>query len=164
MKSNQLTIAAVFLFLFGIALTGTALAKDELIIVATTKTFEASEEWAEFLKEQEIPIKHITPQAFEANKKAPFVVIMGSLDEAGGVKSLVAECLTKTEYQLASQPDTGEVFFKSKIWDPSQSVIVITGSNWPSVEAARIDYREQWLDEFGKWFDMELSGPTMHTY
>ena len=164
MKHNRSMVPAVLLIFSILVSAGAAFAGDEVVVVATPKTFEASAAWAEYLEEQEVPLKHMTPQAFAADKKAPFVVIMGSLDETDGVKALVAECLSKTEFQRASQVDTGEVFFKSKTWAPNQSIIVITGSDWPSTEAARKDYREEWLDELGKWFDLDLSGPTMHSY
>lgn len=164
MQSTRSKIITIFLFLSLVIPIGSALAEDAMLVVATQKTYEASEAWVDFLKDQDVPIKHVTPKVFEADKKAPFVVIMGSLDEADGVQSLVKECLTKTEYQLVSQVNTGEVLFKSKIWDPDQSLIVITGSNWPSTEAARKDYREEWLEVIGEWFDLELSGPTMQAY
>ena len=160
MKSKPMMLLTAVLVYFLTLSAGAAMAADKLVVVATEKTFEDSAAWAEFLIDGEVPLQHVTPQAFESNKKARFVVIMGSLDETGGVKSLVEECLSRIEFQRVSQVDTGEVIFKTKTWDPGQSIILITGSDWPSVEAARKEAREDWADAIGEWFDLYLSGPT----
>ena len=155
MKTIRTTITAVILAILLLYLTSAAIAK-ELIVVATDTTYESSLQWVDFLTLNEVPFKHVTPQEFENNKKDPYVVIIGGVDEPDGIKSLIKEILTEDEVKHISQKGNGEIYFKFQVWDPMQTVIVFAGSSRAEAESARKKNKKDWWNTFISWFDLEV--------
>jgi len=118
----------------------------------------------DFLTSKTVTIKHVAPQDFAKFEKEQYLVIMGSIDEAGGVKDLVKEALSDTELANVSKPDNKEMYLKSGVWAEDQEVIIFSGGNKASAEAARIENRDTWWNEIALWFDIETGGASLHGY
>ena len=164
MLFKRLAIAIVLLSVICITTTKTAAAND-LIIVSTKATYEASQEWVDFLTLSEVPVQHVTPQEFGKYKKEPYIVLMGGLDEPDGIKTLAAEILAKDELEYISQKGNGEIYFKFQVFDPMQTIIVFAGSDRSAAAAARKKSKDDWLNTFISWFnlDIEMEGG-LHVY
>ena len=148
------TVAAVIAILC-MALAHTAMAED-LIVVATKATYQASQKWVDFLISNEVPVKHVTPQEFAKYKKEKYVVLMGGMDEPNGIKDIAKEVLTEEEFQWVTQEGNGDMYFKFKVWDPMQSIIVFAGANRTAAETARKDNKDVWWDLIVNWFDLDI--------
>jgi len=156
-------VMAVIMSILCIAMANTAMAQD-LIVVATKATSQDAQKWTDFLMSNEVPLKHITPQEFEKYKKEQFVVLMGGMDEPDGIRELAKETLSEEEFEYVTQKGNGEMYFKFKVWDPMQTVIVFAGSDRAAAEAARIKNKRDWFNTFITWFDLEAAEETLHVY
>jgi glycine betaine/choline ABC-type transport system substrate-binding protein len=163
MRFVKTLAVATALFLLCCGSATTALSKD-LIVVASKATYEAAHEWVGFLTIQEVPLKHVTPQDFKAHEKEPYVVVMGGLDELDGIKEIARELLSEEEFKHVSQNGMGETYFKFKVWDPMQTVIMFVGSDMAAAEKARIKSKENWWNTFILWFDLEAEMEGFHVY
>jgi hypothetical protein len=155
MKIKNIIIVAVFMSIMWVGIIQTAAASD-LIVVATKDTYEASQKWVDFLTLNEVPIQHVTPQEFDKYKKEPYVVLMGGMDEPDGIKVLAKEILAEDELEYISQKGNGEIYFKFKVFDPMQTIIVFAGSDRDAAAAARKKNKSDWLDSFIQWFDLDM--------
>ncbi|MFC1892265.1 hypothetical protein ACFLZT_07735, partial [Thermodesulfobacteriota bacterium] len=127
-------------------------------------TFEASQKWVDFLTLNEVPLKHVTPQEFDKVKKNKYVVVMGGLDEAEGIKELAKELLDDGEFKHISQKGNGDIFFKFQVYDPMQTVVMFVGSDMAAADKARQDSREDWWNSFILWFDLDADMEGFHVY
>ena len=82
----------------GLALAPVASAADELVVVATPASYAKAADWPKFLGSKKIPLKNVAPSDLAAFKDAQHVVLLGALDEAGGIKPLVEKALIKAEF------------------------------------------------------------------
>ncbi len=153
--------AALFILCSGFA---TIALSNDLIVVASDAAYEAAQEWIGYLEIHEVPLKHVTPQDFKAHEKEPYVVMMGGLDEQDGIKELAGEILSEDELKRVSQNGVGETYFKFKVWDPMQTVIMFVGSDMAAAEEARIKSKENWWNTFILWFDIEAEMEGFHVY
>ena len=159
---KTLTVGMVLCLLCLIVAT-TAMA-EELIVVASEATFEASQKWVDFLTLNEVPLKHVTPQEFDKVKKSKYLVIMGGLDEANGIKGIAKELLDDGEFKDISQKGNGDIFFKFQKWDPMQTIIMFVGSDMAAADKARQESREDWWNSFILWFDLDADMEGFHVY
>ena len=164
MLFKRLAIATILLTIICITTTKAATAND-LIIVCTKATYEASQEWVDFLTMNEVPVRHVTLKEFDKYKKKPYVVLMGGLDEPDGIKTIAAEILAEDELEYVSQKGNGEIYFKFQVFDPMQTIIVFAGADRSAADAARKKSKDDWLNTFISWFnlDMEMGGG-LHVY
>ena len=102
--------------------------------------------------------------SFDKFKTNPYVVIMGGMDEADGIKGLAKELLDDGEFKDASKKGNGEMFLKFKKWDPMQTVIMFAGSDMAAAAEARQENRETWWNSFITWFDLEADMEGFHVY
>jgi hypothetical protein len=57
------------------------------------------------------------------------------------------------------------MYFKFKVWDPMQTVILFVGSDLASVEAARKKNKEHWWNTFITWFSLDAEmEDSFHVY
>jgi hypothetical protein len=155
MKIKNIAIFAVLMSIMCVCLVQMATASD-LIVVATKDTYEASQKWVDFLTLNEVPVKHVTPREFDKYKKEPYVVLMGGMDEPDGIKVLAKEILAEDELEYVLQKGNGEIYFKFKVFDPMQTIIVFAGSDRAAAAAARKKNKSYWLDSFIQWFDLDM--------
>ena len=113
------------------------LCRGELVVVATPASFAKAADWQKFLGSKKIPIKNVAPSNLAAFKDAPYVVLLGALDEAGGIKPLAEKALIKSEFDKMKQPGSSAMFVKSNVWSQGQEVIIFTGAGDKGVETAR---------------------------
>ncbi len=121
-----------------LALAPAASAAD-LVVVATPATFA----------------KNVAPSDLAGFKNAPYVVLLGALDEVGGIKLLVEKALIKAEFDQMNKPGSSAMFVKSNVWGTSQEVLIITGAGEKGVEGARKSNRAEWMDTIFGWFGVE---------
>ena len=139
----------------GLALAPLAPAADELVVVATPASYAKAADWQKFLGSKQIPLKNVAPSDLAAFKNAKHVVLLGPLDEAGGIKPLVEKALIKAEYDQMLQPGSSAMFVKSNVWSDGQEVIVYTGASDKGVETARKANRAEWIDVIFGWYGLE---------
>lgn len=163
MRSVKTLAVGIVLFLMCFSAAAAAMA-DELLIVASEASYEASQQWVDFLTFHEVPLKHITPQEFDKFKTEKYVVVMGGLDEADGIKDLAKELLDDEEFRDASQPGNGNLYLKFKVYDPMQTIVMFIGSDMAAAAEARKDSRETWWNSFILWFDIDADMEGFHVY
>jgi len=156
------TVIIVVTFLLTI-LANTAIAQD-LYVVASKATQQASQNWAGFLQSQEISLRLLTPEEFTNHKNEKYIIIMGGIDEPQGVKGLLKEVLTEAELQWISKEGNGGMYLKSDVWAMGQSIIIFAGSDWKTTEQARKAAKEEWFEMLANWFDLEVGGPALPAY
>ena len=154
MKMKRLFIVLGMVAFLGLALAPVASAA-EVIAVATPESFAKAADWQKFLASKNIPVKNVAPSNLAAFKDAPYVVLLGALDEAGGIKSLVEKALIKAEFDKMNQPGSSAMFVKSDVWGKGQEVIIFTGASDKGVETARKANRAEWIDVIFGWFGLE---------
>jgi hypothetical protein len=142
-----------------VAVLGLALAPiasaEELVVVATPESYAKAADWTKFLTSKNIPLRNVAPSDLAAFKNAPYVVLLGPLDEAGGNKPLVEKALIKAEFDKMNQPGSSAMFVKSDVWGKGQEVIIFTGASDKGVETARKGNRAEWMDVIFGWFGLE---------
>ena len=155
MESSTWKIVAVLVAgLFGLCFHQQAMAQD-LIIVGTGSTMDASQDWLSFLKTQEVPCVVVNPAEFGEHKKRDFVVVIGSMDESEDMKAILEEVLNPEELEWISQAGNGNMYVKTDVWAPGQKIVVIAGSHQIITEQARKATKEDWFELFADWFDLE---------
>jgi len=162
MKAKRITILLAAVAILSLAFAHTVMA--DLIVVASDATFKDAQKWVDFLTSKAVTIKHVTPQNFSGVKQEQYMVIMGALDESGGVKDIVKEALSDAEFADVSKAGNNEMYLKSDVWGEDQEVIIFSGATKEDAEAARVGNREDWLNEIAIWFDIELGGASLHGY
>jgi len=155
MKIKRIGIAVVIMSIMCVGIAQTATAND-LIVVATKAAYDASQEWVDFLTLNEVPVQHVAPEDFDEYRKEPFVVMMGGMDEVDGIKALAKEILAEDELKYVSQKGNGELYFKFKVFDPMQTIIIFAGSDRAAAAAARKKNKDVWLNSFISWFDLNI--------
>jgi len=164
MKIKRIAIVAVFMSIMCAGIVQTAAASD-LIVVATKDTYEASQKWVDFLTLNEVPIQHVSPQEFDKYTKEPYVVLMGGMDEPDGIRVLAKEILAEDELEYVSQKGNAEIYFKFKVFDPMQTIIIIVGSDMAAAAAVRKKNKNLWMNSFIQWFDLDMEMEhKFHTY
>jgi len=128
----------------------------ELVVVATPESYAKASDWQKFLASKEISLKNVAPSDLTAFKNAQYVVLLGPLDEANGIKPLVEKALIKAEFDQMNQPGSSAMFVKSNVWSQGQEVIIYTGSGDKGVETARKANRAEWIDVIFGWFGIEV--------
>ena len=161
MQRKQVVIVFFVILLCGI-FAQKAMAQ-ELIIVASKSSQQASQNWFDFLQAKEIPVKILTPQELGNDKEAEYIVIQGGINESEGVKDLLNEVLTDADVKWVSQKGHSRMYFKSDVWTGGQSVIIFTGPDQNAAEAARKANRDYWFDKFSDWFGLE-GDEGLHAY
>ena len=102
MESNTWKTLVVWVVgLFGLCFHQQAMAQD-LIIIGTGSTMDASQDWLSFLKTQEVPFVIVNPAKFGEHKKRDCVVVIGSMDESEKIKAILKEVLTAEEMEWMS--------------------------------------------------------------
>ena len=154
MKAKKMFMILGMVAVLGLALAPVASAAD-LIAVATPASFAKAADWAKFLASKNIPVKNVAPSDLAAFKDAPYVVLLGAMDEAGGIKPLAEKALSKSEFEKMNQAGSSAMFVKSNVWGQGQEVIVFTGAGDKGVESARKGNRAEWMDVIFGWFGVE---------
>ena len=154
MQWKKIVIAASVLGLLMAALVPQAMAQ-ELVVVASQATYDASQKWVGFLQTKQVPMKHVTPQKFAADKEAEYVLVVGGLDDPD-IKALAQEALTAGQLEWVMQEGNGNMYERENVWGSGQVVMLIVGSDWPAAELARKDTREGWSEAFEGWFDVDM--------
>jgi hypothetical protein len=154
MKAKVAYMVLGMFAVLGLALAPLASAA-ELVVVATPATFAKNADWAKFLESKNIPVKNVVPSDQAGFKNAPYVVLLGAMDEAGGIKPLVEKALSKSEFERMNQAGSSAMFVKSNVLNKGQEVIVLTGASDKGVETARKGNRAEWIDIIFGWFGIE---------
>ena len=162
MKAKRTTILLAAVAILSLAFASTVMA--DLVVVATDASFKDAQKWVDFLTSKEVAVKHVTPQNFSGAKQEQYLVIMGSLDESGGVKDIVKEALSATELADISKPGNKEMYLKSDVWGEDQEVIIFSGATKEDSIEARVGNKESWFEEIAIWFDLETGGASLHGY
>jgi hypothetical protein len=155
MKAKALFVVFGIVALVGLVLAPVASAK-ELIVVATPATFAKHADWSKFLDSKDIVVKNVAPADLAAFKNAPYVVLLGGMDEAGGIKPLAEKALSKSELDRMNMAGSSAMYVKSDVWGKGQEVIIFTGAGDKGVEAARKGNRGEWMDLIFGWFGIEV--------
>ncbi len=155
MRARRLLIVLGVVAVLCMALAPVASAADELVVVATPASLAKAADWTKFLGSKNIPIKNVAPSNLAAFKDALHVVLLGPLDEAGGIKPLCEKALSKSEFERMNQAGSSAMYVKSDVWKKGQEVIVFTGAGDKGVETARKGNRAEWMDIILGWYGME---------
>jgi hypothetical protein len=154
MKTKRMLMILGMVAVLGLALAPIASAA-ELVVVATPESYAKAADWQKFLTSKQIPLKNVAPSDLSAFKNAQYVILLGPLDEAGGIKPLVEKALIKAEFDQMMQPGSSAMFVKSNVWGQGQEVIIFTGAGDKGVETARKANRAEWMDVIFGWFGLE---------
>jgi hypothetical protein len=84
------------------------------------------------------------------------VVLMGGLDEAGGIKPLAEKALSKSEFERMNMPGSSAMYVKSDVWSKGQEAIIFVGASGTGAETARKGNRAEWIDIIFNWFGVEV--------
>lgn len=163
MKARKTIIVLALVVTLSLALASMAMAQD-LIVVATKAAYQDAQKWSDFLKSQDVPLKHVTPGEFANYKKEQYIILMGGVDEADGIKDLLKKALSDREFESISKEGNKGMFVKSDVWGEDQEVIIFAGPNRAAAEAARIENKEEWWNEIVAWFDIETGGAKLPGY
>jgi hypothetical protein len=154
MKARVAYMVLGMFAILGLALAPVA-AAAELVVVATPSTFAKSANWAKFLDSKDIPVKNVAPSDLAGFKDAPYLVLMGGMDEAGGIKPLAEKALSKSEFDRMTMPSSSAMYVKSDVWKSGQEVILFLGATDAGVDTARKSNRAEWMDIILGWFGIE---------
>lgn len=154
MKARRLFIVLGMVAVLFMALAPVVSAA-ELVVVATPDSLAKAAAWTNFLDSKDIKIKNVAPSNLADFKDEPYVVLLGPLDEADGIKPLVEKALSKSELDRMNMAGSSAMYVKSDVWGSGQEVIVFTGASDKGVETARKSNRAEWMDIIFGWFDME---------
>jgi hypothetical protein len=163
MKARKTIIELAVVVTLSLALTSMAMAQD-LIVVASKAAYQDAQKWGDFLKSQDVPLKHVTPGEFANYKTEQYIILMGGVDEPDGIKDLLKKALSDREFASISKEGNKGMFVKSDVWGEGQEVIIFTGSNRAAAEAARLENKEEWWNEIVTWFDIETGGAKLPGY
>lgn len=155
MKAKKLLMILGMVAVLGLALVPVASAA-EIVVVSTPESYAKAADWQKFLGSKQIPLKNVAPSNLAAFKDAQYVVLLGPLDEANGIKPLVEKALIKAEFDQMMQPGSSAMFVKSNVWSQGQEVIIYTGMGDKGVETARKANRAEWMDVIFGWFGLEV--------
>ena len=162
MDKNWKLTGIVIVMVITLVFVQNATARD-LIVVASKTTQEASKDWIDFLKSNEIPMKIITPDSFSKYKEELYIVVLGSVNESKGIAGIAEDALTAEEFQAILNNSQGKMFFKPQAWNVGQKVILFLGANQEAVTKARKSTRDEWYEMLKEWFDIEDSD-SFHVY
>jgi hypothetical protein len=162
MNAKRISVLTAFLIVLILVFSQTALAND-LFIVASKDTQQAVKNWLGFLESKEIPVKTVTPDTFSNHKNELYIVIIGSINEPGGIGQIAKEALTAEEFQSISKNGEGKMFFKPQAWNVGQKVILFVGPDQTAADTARKASKNEWFEMFQDWFDIEDT-EGLHTY
>jgi len=162
MKAKKTTILLAAVAILSLAFASTVMA--DLVVVATDATFKDAQKWVDFLSTKDVQIKHVTPQNFSGAKQEQYMIVMGSFDESGGVKDIVKEALSATEFANVSKAGNKEMYLKSDVWGEDQEIIIFSGATKEDAVAARTENVDDWFGEIALWFDIETGGVSHHAY
>ena len=56
------------------------------------------------------------------------------------------------------------MYVKSGVWSPRQKVILFVGSDLKTTEDAIKSAKEDWMDKYTRWLEMDVGGPQLRTY
>ena len=135
--------------------TGSFAGAADLVVVATAATFANAAEWTTFLKSKSIPVKNVAPADLAGFKDAPYVVIMGGMDEAEGIKPLVEKAVTKKDFEWINKAGNSRMYVKSNVWSGGQEVIIFAGADGAGAEMARKRNRAEWWEFIREWFRID---------
>ena len=154
MKTRKMFMVLGMVAVLGLALAPVASAA-ELVVVATKDSFAKAADWTKFLDSKDIPVKNVAPSNLAGFKDAPYVVLLGAMDEAGGIKPLLEKALIKAEFDQMNQPGSSAMFVKSDVWKKGQEIVIFTGAGDKGVETARKANRGEWMDVILGWFGID---------
>ncbi|HOO90226.1 MAG TPA: hypothetical protein PLA74_05325 [Syntrophales bacterium] len=154
MKKKRLFTVLGMVAVLAMALVSVATAAD-LVVVATPATFAKAEKWVNFLKSKEIPVRNVAPSDLAAFKEEPYVILMGGMDEADGIKPVAEKVLSKAEFEWINKPGNKKMYLKYDVWFGGQEIIVFAGADGAGAEAARVGSRDEWWTAISEWFEIE---------
>lgn len=137
---------------------------DDLIIVATPSAQKVSQSWLDFLMTKEVSFKAVSPEEFDNYKLESYIVIMGGLNESGGIKKIIKDALSDEEISQVSQAGKGGMYLKSNKWAMGQQVMVLAGYDQSAALKARTDNKDAWFETLSKWFGLEEGVRGLHAY
>jgi hypothetical protein len=97
----------------------------------------------------------MAPSDLAGFKNAPYVVVMGGMDEDQGIKPLVEKALSKSELDRINMAGSSAMYVKSDVWSKGQEVIIFVGASGTGAETARKGNRSEWMDMIFGWFGIE---------
>lgn len=154
MKGLKLWMALGMAVMMGVA-GGTSAFAADLVVVATPAAFAKAAEWTDMLKSKNIQVKNVAPADLAGFKEAPYVVLMGGMDEPGGIRPLAEKALGKTDFEWINKAGNSRMYVKSNVWSGGQEVILFAGANGAGAETARKNNRGEWWDIIRDWFQIE---------
>jgi hypothetical protein len=127
----------------------------DMIVVATKATFKKAQPWVDFLKSKEVPVKNVLPSEFAKYQGEPYVVLMGGMDEAGGIKDLAKKALTPEEFTWITTAGNKKIYTKFNVWTGGQEVMIFAAADGPGAQAVRKETRDEWWETVSEWFELE---------
>ena len=115
MRARRTIIVLAVVATLSLALASMAMARD-LIVVASKAAYQDVQKWVDFLRSKHVPLKHVTPGEFANYKKEQYIILMGGVDEADGIKDLLKKALSDREFELISKEGNKGMFVKSDVW------------------------------------------------
>jgi hypothetical protein len=135
------------------------MAADDTLFLITTKAAQPSAEiLVKFLKGKDIPVKVAEPSEFDKAKKEKYITILCTMDESGTIRDIAKEALSPEEFQWAGQKGNGKMYVKSGVWASRQKVMLFVGSDPKATEEAIKAAKEDWMDKYTRWLEMEGAG------
>ena len=162
MNAKRTSMGIIMVVVLTLGFFQTAAAYD-LVVVATKDTQQAVKNWLGFLESKEVPVKLVTPDTFSKVKNELYIIVMGSVNEPGGIAEIAKDALTAKEYQEVTKGNQGKMYIKPQAWNVGQKVILFVGPDQKAVDEARKSSRDEWFEMLQDWFDIEES-EGLHAY
>lgn len=139
--------------------------QEDLLIVATSKSFALIGELTDFLARKSVSYRHVEPEDFEPFHEAPHIAIVAGLNEGDPIRALAAKALgDEEELAWLAQAGNGATYYQEDIFAEGQKVMLIAGSS-PAVAAdGLVYYRNQWLARLATWLEIQLSREEIYSY
>lgn len=160
-------LGTALLILPTLILGGVACAQQKqeakLIVVGTQISLDMAKDFLTTLYKESVPVTIVTSQ-FEKVKKEKYIIVLGGVNEPGGVGGFVKQVLTNQEQDASSQPGAEKMYIKSDVFTKGQFIIVFTGPDSEASADAQKHNRNKWLPYVAKWFDIDLSPQVLYGY
>ncbi len=163
MRLKKTAMILVTCAILGLVISPMAAQAEGLIVVASKSTYQEAQRWVDFLTKEGVDLKNVVPAEFNKHQNEEFIVLMGGMNEPG-IKDLVKKAVGAKEAAALTKKGANNMYVRSNVWGPGQSILIFAGANAAAAEKVRKDTQEEWFEIIAEWFELETGGPRLGGY